>query len=124
MPSNTEKKEFGPEDVPSQEDTQKLQESIRGILNPDGKNDTMDGYINNTFSYVQDMLNKVANAQDKDAASKEIADDIVSKFKGWADGQKQDREDRQNARLEAQGKEAQGKDDQGQDDQGISEKDA
>lgn len=107
MPLNTEnkeKKEFGPEDVPSAEDTAKLQESIRGILNPDGKNETMDGYINNTFSYVQDMLNKVAHADDKDAASQEIADDIVLKFKGWADVQKQNREDRKNARHEAEGR--------------------
>lgn len=120
MPLNTEKKEFGPEDVPSAEDTAKLQESIRGILNPDGKNETMDGYINNTFSYVQDMLNKVAHADDKDAASKEIADDIVLRFKGWADEQKQGREDRKNARHEA---EAQAQVTEGQDEK-SSEKDA
>lgn len=119
MPLNTEGKQLTPQDVPSQEDTDKLRESVRGILNPDGKNDTMDGYINNTFSYVQDMLNKVAHADDKDAASQEIADDIVLRFKGWAEKQQQDREDRKNERHANEKQEA-----EAPQEEGISEKDA
>lgn len=94
MPASTEGKKLEPKDVPSEEDCAQLRDSIKGILNPDGKNEKVDGYVNSTFDYIQNMLNKVANADDQDAASKEIADDLVLKFKGWAETQQQDRDQR------------------------------
>lgn len=85
MSLSSEPKKLTPEDVPSKEDQDKLRDSVRSLLNPDGSNERMDGYINSTFSYVQNALDKVAHAEDKDAASKEIANDIVQKFKVWAE---------------------------------------
>lgn len=87
-----QKVNFTKDDVPSEKDQEELKSKLRGILNPDGKNEQMDEYINSTFNYIGNLLNKVASADDKDKASNDIAEDIVGKLKNWAESKQKETE--------------------------------
>ncbi|KAM9934338.1 hypothetical protein OXX80_006058 [Metschnikowia pulcherrima] len=84
--------EFNEKDEPTQEQMDSLQTTVQQLLNPNGENNQINEYINNTFSYVSSMLDKVANAKDKDAAAEEIAQDLKSKYEGWAQTKLDERE--------------------------------
>ncbi|QBM87273.1 hypothetical protein METSCH_B04730 [Metschnikowia aff. pulcherrima] len=84
--------ELNEKDKPTQEQMHSLQTTVQQLLNPNGENNQINEYINNTFSYVLSMLDKVANAKDKDAAAEEIAQDLKSKYEGWAQTKLDERE--------------------------------
>ena len=84
--------EFNEKDKPTQEQMDSLQTTVQQLLNPNGENNQINEYINNTFSYVLSMLDKVANAKDKDAAAEEIAQDLKCKYEGWAQTKLDERE--------------------------------
>ncbi|KAJ8136912.1 hypothetical protein OY671_009875 [Metschnikowia pulcherrima] len=84
--------EFNEKDKPTQEQMDSLKTTVQQLLNPNGENNQINEYIDNTFSYVSGMLDKVANAKDKDAAAEEIAQDLKSKYEGWAQTKLDERE--------------------------------
>lgn len=99
MPPNIEEpkiQELTPQDLPTVEQTQNLMESVRKLLNPNGDNPKVDLYITSTFGYITQMMYKVATASDKDKAVEEIAEDLKSRFEGWANEQKAILEAKQN----------------------------
>lgn len=102
-PNQDPKQNFSKKDVPSKEEQHELETAVKKLLNPDGSNQQMNGYIESTFSYVQEALDKMANSTDKDATANAIAEDLKQKWGGWAEQQKADKERRRQERVE-QGK--------------------
>lgn len=73
----------GENDAPLVEQQQSIMNLFRSALNPNGENPQIDEYLTSTFSYVQNVFNKMKTAEDKDVAAKEIADDLSSRFDKW-----------------------------------------
>lgn len=71
-------------EMPSEAEQEKLLGSLHNILNPNGDNPKVDQYLSSTFGYIRNSLNKISTAEDKDKATKEIADDLKSKLENWA----------------------------------------
>lgn len=80
--------QFDKKDMPSPEQQKNLENAVKKLLNPDGSNPQMDGYVTNTFSYILNMLTKMAETDNKEQAAQEIAEDLKAKFEGWANQQK------------------------------------
>lgn len=72
------------QDMPTKEQRDVLERSVKKLLNPDGTNPHMDGYVTNTFDYISGMLDKMANSSDKDATAQDIAEDLKAKYEAWA----------------------------------------
>ncbi|CUM66925.1 uncharacterized protein PRCAT00004610001 [Priceomyces carsonii] len=81
----SDKKQDEKKDLPLLQDQQNLLEGIRKILNPDNDNPQMDEYITSCFGYVMQALYKVSNAEDREKASEEIAEDLKERFERWKD---------------------------------------
>lgn len=83
---------FDRKDMPSPEQQKLVETAVKKLLNPDGTNTQMDGYVTSTFSYISDMLNKMADSQNKDQTATEIAEDLKQRFEGWSNEQKAKRD--------------------------------
>lgn len=62
---------------------QKLMQLAKQLLNPNGDKPYVDEYIVNASSYIQNALSKVMAAEDKNAASKEVAKDLNKRLEAW-----------------------------------------
>lgn len=60
-----------------------IMEKMQSVLNPNGENPQVGEYIMSSFQYIMNALTKMQQATDKDAAAKEIADDLSQKFDNW-----------------------------------------
>lgn len=78
------------EGAPLNTEQNALLQLAKNILNPNGKDPNIDEYINATFGYILGALHKVSIADNKEAAAREIAEDLTEKFETW----KADRENR------------------------------
>lgn len=76
----------------TEQDLKKLADMTRNLLNPNGQNPQVDQYIDSTFSYLLNVYTKLTTAQDKDAAAKEISNDLVKKLENWANSKKEQKE--------------------------------
>jgi hypothetical protein len=79
-----------PESAPLNTEQNALLQLAKNILNPNGKDPNIDEYINATFGYILGALHKVSTSDNKEAAAREIAEDLTEKFETW----KADRENR------------------------------
>lgn len=99
---NTDKEKadqaFAKEGIPLVEQQQLALDQVRKLMSDHGVDPRFDEYVTATFSYILSALLKVATATDRDAASKEIADDLKQKWETWvANREKQEKEKEQAA---------------------------
>ncbi|CUM45497.1 uncharacterized protein AC631_05250 [Debaryomyces fabryi] len=69
--------------APLVQQQQTIMDLFRNALNPNGEYPQVDEYLTSTFSYVQNVFNKMQTAEDKDATAKEIAEDLTDRFDKW-----------------------------------------
>lgn len=69
--------------APLVQQQQTIMDLFRNALNPNGEYPQVDDYLTSTFSYVQNVFNKMQTAEDKDATAKEIAEDLTDRFDKW-----------------------------------------
>lgn len=101
---------FAKEGIPSVEQQQLALDQVRKLLNDAGVDGRFDEYVTATFSYISSALYKMATATDRDAALKEIADDLKQKWENWVkereakEAQKKADEEKANSSLDKQDK--------------------
>mmetsp|Transcript_2074 Transcript_2074/g.2258 ORF Transcript_2074/g.2258 Transcript_2074/m.2258 type:complete len:140 (+) Transcript_2074:699-1118(+) len=90
-------------DAPLVQQQQTIMDLFRNALNPNGEYPQVDEYLTSTFSYVQNVFNKMQTAEDKDATAKEIAEDLTDRFDKWMTEQQNKNKD--SSKQEESGKE-------------------
>lgn len=77
-----------PDDLMAIEGLQELMDQLKKAVNPNGTSPHLEGYVDSTFGYINNMLHKMNNAEDKDKAANDISNDLIGKMQKWADGLK------------------------------------
>lgn len=72
-------------ELPSLPQQQWLLSAARRMLNPSGENPGVDEYIVSSFSYLLNVMYKMATASDREAAAREIGQDLQNRFNKWVD---------------------------------------
>lgn len=86
LPTNDPKQAneaFAANGIPSVEQQQLALDTVRKLLNDAGVDPRFDEYVTATFSYIAGALYKMSTATDKEAALKEIAEDLKQKWETW-----------------------------------------
>ncbi|EGW31857.1 uncharacterized protein SPAPADRAFT_62469 [Spathaspora passalidarum NRRL Y-27907] len=73
----------------TKEKLEELRLKIKEGINSAGEHPLITSYVDSTFSYLQNIHDKMTAAPDKKAAAQEIADEITSKVENWMKSRQQ-----------------------------------
>ncbi|CCE81981.1 Piso0_002669 [Millerozyma farinosa CBS 7064] len=82
---------------PSEEDVEKLKNSIKQSLNKDGNTSQYSDYVDRAFNYMGDIHKKMESSDDPKGTADGIAKDLASKFEQWKNNQKDEEEPKEGA---------------------------
>lgn len=71
------------EQGPLREQQEQLKVELKKALNPNGANPNVDSYIDSTFSYIRESIEKMEQSEDKDKTANDIAEDLGKKVESW-----------------------------------------
>ncbi|RLV87570.1 hypothetical protein JA9_002301 [Meyerozyma sp. JA9] len=69
--------------APSKEDQEQLKVELKKALNPNGENPQIESYVDSTFSYISESIQKMEQTDDKDKTANDIAEDLGKKIQDW-----------------------------------------
>ncbi|XXZ98880.1 hypothetical protein QA089_001391 [Meyerozyma guilliermondii] len=69
--------------APSKEQQEQLKVELKKALNPNGENPNIESYVDSTFAYISDSIQKMEQTDDKDKTANEIAEDLGKKIQDW-----------------------------------------
>lgn len=70
-------------EAPLKEEQEQLKVELKKALNPNGENPQVESYVDSTFSYISESIQKMEQTNDKDKTANEIADDLGKKIQDW-----------------------------------------
>lgn len=69
--------------APLKEQQEQLKVELKKALNPNGENPNIESYVDSTFAYISDSIQKMEQTDDKDKTANEIAEDLGKKIQDW-----------------------------------------
>lgn len=69
--------------APLKEQQEQLKVELKKALNPNGENPNIESYVDSTFTYISDSIQKMEQTDDKDKTANEIAEDLGKKIQDW-----------------------------------------
>lgn len=69
--------------APLKEQQEQLKVELKKALNPNGENPNIESYVDSTFAYISESIQKMEQTDDKDKTANEIAEDLGKKIQNW-----------------------------------------
>lgn len=82
---------------PSEEDVERLKNSIKQSLYKDGNTSQYSDYVDRAFNYMGDIHKKMESSNDPKGTADGIAKDLAAQFEQWKSNRKEEEESKEDA---------------------------